>query len=158
MLELFNWGVGWEDSIPNEEEEVQEGPKLDCLVVTGVLRVFTQPEAEAEAQLDQVGKMTGFGFGGGGHRGHNGSDNTKEDNLLSFERRVLNAVGFKLMGEASVQSSVGLGVWRISRVREAIRKVGRRNCSPRLRNRLFPKSDKALLVVVGMLKPVSMYL
>ena len=95
---------------PNEEEEVQEGTELDCSAVTGALGVFTQPEAEVEAQLDQVGDMTGFGVGGGGCYVHDGMDNSKGGSFFSFDRRVLNVVGFKLIGEASVQSGVGLGV------------------------------------------------
>ena len=68
VLEMFDWGISWEDLIPNEEDEVQEGPELDCSAVTGALGVFIQPEAEGEAQLDQVRFMSGFGVGGGGRR------------------------------------------------------------------------------------------
>ena len=75
-----------------------------------------------------------------------------------FDLRVLNTVGFKLVGEASVQFGVGLGVWRLSRVREAIQEVGRHNRPPRLRNRLFTKSVQASLVVVDMSYPVHVYL
>ena len=116
VLEVFNLGVGCEESTPNTEYEVQERPELDCLAVTGAIGVFAQPEAELESQLDQVGNMMGFIFGGDGHRGHNGLDIADGDGLFLFEWRVLNAVGFKLTGETSVQSSVGLGIWRISRV------------------------------------------
>ena len=44
-MEMSDWGVGWEESIPNEEDKVQEGPELDCLAVTGALDVFTRPGA-----------------------------------------------------------------------------------------------------------------
>ena len=54
-------------------------------------------------------------------------DNTKGEGLLLFDRRVIDTVGSKLTGEASFQSGVGLGVWRISRVGEAIQEVGCRN-------------------------------
>ena len=47
-------------------------------------------------------------------------DDAEWDGLFSFEPRVLKAVGFKLPGETSVQSSVGLGVGRFSWVGEAI--------------------------------------
>ena len=40
VLEMFDWGIIWEDLIPNEEDEVQEGPELDFLAVTGALGVF----------------------------------------------------------------------------------------------------------------------
>ena len=95
--------------------------------MTSALVVFAQPEAEVEAQLDQVGDMKGFGVGGDVHRGHNGLDNSKGYSLLFFDRRVLGAIGFKLVGEAYVQSGVGLGIRRLSRVWEAIQEVGRRN-------------------------------
>ena len=42
--------------------------------MTGTLGVLSQPEAEAESQLDQVGKVTGFGIGDGGRHGHNRLD------------------------------------------------------------------------------------
>ena len=71
--------------------------------------------------------MAGFGVGGRGRFSHNGVDNSEGGGLLSFYRRVLDIVGFKLMGEASVQSGVGLGIWRLSRVGEAIQEVGFRN-------------------------------
>ena len=57
-----------------------------------------------------------------------------------FDRRFFNAVGFKLIGETSIQSGVGLGAWGISRVREAIQEVGLCNNPPSLRNRIFTKS------------------
>ena len=52
-------------------------------------------------------------------------DNAKAGSLFLFDRRVLNAVGFKLMGEASVQSGLGLGFWGFSKIWEAIQEVGR---------------------------------
>ena len=44
-------------------------------MVIGALGVFVQPEVDVESQLDQVGDMSGFGVGGGGHCGQNGVDN-----------------------------------------------------------------------------------
>ena len=41
VLKVFNWGASWEGSIPNKEDEVQEGAELGCLAVTGALGVFT---------------------------------------------------------------------------------------------------------------------
>ena len=67
-------------------------------------------------------------------------DDAEWDGLFSFDRRVLQAIVFKLPGETSVQSGVGLGVRRLSWVEEAIQEVGRRNCPPCLRKKLFPKS------------------
>ena len=43
------------------DDEFHEGPKLDCSAVTGLLGIFTEPETEVEAQLDQVGNLAGFG-------------------------------------------------------------------------------------------------
>ena len=59
--------------------------------------------------------------------GHNGVDNAKGGGLFSFEQRIFDAVGFKLTGEVSVQSGVGLGVWKIYGANEAIQEVGCRN-------------------------------
>ena len=131
---MFDWGVGWEESIPNEEDKFQEGPELDWLAVAGALGVFTRSEAEVDAQLDQVGNLTGFGVGGDGRCGYGGVDNAKGGGLFLFDRRVLDAVGFKLPGERSAQSGVGMSVWRIYWVREAIQGVGRLNLPPCLRN------------------------
>ena len=85
-------------------------------------------------------------------------DDAKWDGLFSFDPRVLKAVCFKLPGETSVQSGVGLGVGGVSWVGEAIQEVGRRNFPQCLKNRLFSKSVHASLVVVGMSDPVSIYL
>ena len=132
-LGMFDWGAVWDESIPNKEDEVQEGTELGCLVVVGAFGKFKRPEEEVESQLEQVDKLSGFGFGDDGRYGHDGVDNAKGDGLLSFERMVLDAIGFKLTGEASVQSGVGLGVCRISREGEAIQEVGHRNHPPCLR-------------------------
>ena len=102
--------------------------------------------------------MTGFGIGGEGCCRDGAVDDAEWDGLFSFYRRVLQAIGFKLAGDTSVQSGVGLGVGRLSWVREAIQEVGCRNCPPCLRNRLFPKSVHLALGVLGMSNPVSIYL
>ena len=127
---MLDEGVRWEESVPHKEDEVHEGPELDCSPVAGVLYVFTRLEAKVESQADQVGDLTGFGIGGEGCCGDDGVDDAKWDGLLSFDRRVLQAVGFELPGETSVQSGVGLGVRRISWVGEAIQEVGCQNCPP----------------------------
>ena len=77
VLEIFDWGICWVESIPNKEDRFQEVSKLDCLEMTSALDVFTQPEVEVEALLDQVSDISGFGVGGGGYCGHAGVDNTK---------------------------------------------------------------------------------
>ena len=85
-------------------------------------------------------------------------DDAKWDSLFLFDRRVLQAVGFKLPGKTSVQFGVGLCVRRISWVKEAIQDVGCLNCPPCLRNWHFPKSVPLALGVLGMSEPVSIYL
>ena len=158
MLEVLDGGVGWEESVPHEEDEVHEGLELDCSVVASALGVFALSEAEVEAQGDQIGDLTGFGIGGEGCCGDDGVDDADRDGLFSFDQRVLQAVGFKLPGETSVQSGVGLGVGRLSWVGEAIQEVGHRNFPPYLRNQLFPKLVHSALGVLGMSDPVSIYL
>ena len=54
-------------------------------------------------------------------------ENTKGGGLLLLGSRILNAVRFKLSGEASVQSSVVLCVRRPSWVGEATKEMGQRN-------------------------------
>ena len=126
--------------------------------MTSALGVFTRPGAKAESQLDQVSDRSVFGVRGGVHCGHDRVDNLKGDSLIFFDRMVLNVICFNLTGEASIQSSVGFGVWRMSRVGEAIQEVGYHNRPPHLRNQLFPKLVQASLGVVVMLNSVSVYL
>ena len=40
MLKVLNWGVIWEESIPNKEGKVHARMELDCMTVTGVLGVL----------------------------------------------------------------------------------------------------------------------
>ena len=80
-MEISDWSIDWEESIPNEEDKVQEGTKLDCSVVAGVLGVFVRPGAEIEARLDQVGDLPGFGVGGDGRCSHDGVDNSEGEDF-----------------------------------------------------------------------------
>ena len=41
VLELLDEGAAWEESAPHEEEEVHEGPELDCSPVAGALGILT---------------------------------------------------------------------------------------------------------------------
>ena len=102
MLELLNGGVGWGESVLHKEDEVHEGPELDCSVVAGALGVFARSEVEVESQSDQVGNLMGFGIAGEGFCGDNGVDNAKWDAIFLFNWWVLQAVGFKLSGETSI--------------------------------------------------------
>ena len=49
MLKVLSGGVGWEELVLHEEDEVREGPELDYYVVAGALGVFSQSGAEVEA-------------------------------------------------------------------------------------------------------------
>ena len=89
-------------------------------MVASALGVFIQSEAEVEAQVDQIGNLTGFGVGREGGCGNNGMHDAKWYGLFLFDRRVLKAVGFKLLGKTSAQSGMGLGVERFSWVGKAI--------------------------------------
>ena len=117
--------------------------------------VFTWNAEGVESKLDQVSNVARLGIGGGGYRGHIVFDNVKGGILLLLGRRVLDTVGYKLMGDMSIQTGVGLSVWSIYWVREVILKLGRRNCTPCLRNQLFTKLVQSLLGVVCGPDPVS---
>ena len=82
----------------------------------------------------------------------------KWDDLFKFDQRVLKVVDSQLPGKTSVQSSVGMGVGRLSWVEEFISEVGQHNCPPCLINQIFPKSVHLALGVLGVLDPVSIYL
>ena len=58
VLEMLNLGVDWEESIPKEEYEFQEGTELDCSPLTHALGLFTRAEAEEEAKLNQDRDVT----------------------------------------------------------------------------------------------------
>ena len=45
MLKVLDWGVSGDEMVPDEEQELQEGTKLDCPVVACALGIFTVPEA-----------------------------------------------------------------------------------------------------------------
>ena len=89
------------------------------------LGVFAVPEAELEAQLDQVGDVAGLWVGGGGSRGHGGLGDAKGGIYFLLDGGNFNPVSFKFPGEAPVQAGVGVG--GNSGVGEAIQEVGRCN-------------------------------
>ena len=62
--EVLSGSVPGEEEVPNKEHEIHEGSELDRPAVAGALRVFTGPEAEVEANGDQVGDMVVSGVGG----------------------------------------------------------------------------------------------
>ena len=71
-----------------------------------VLGVLSQYDTEVEAELDQVGNVTGFGFSVSCRCSHYIVDNAKEGGLRLLDRWVLDALGLKLPGEAPVHSGV----------------------------------------------------
>ena len=87
-----------------------------------VLGVLSQPETEVEANLDQVGDIAGFGFSGGCRCSRIGLDDAKGGGLLFLYKFFLNAVVFKLNGEAPFQSGVVLGIWDFYAVGKATRR------------------------------------
>ena len=60
-MEVLDWGIDGEETVPDEEHEVQEGTELDCQAVACELGAFEGTGAQLEAQLDQVGDMVGLG-------------------------------------------------------------------------------------------------
>ena len=54
-----------EEEVPDKEHEVHEGIELERPAVAGALCVFKGPEAEVEANGDQVRNVVGSGVGGG---------------------------------------------------------------------------------------------
>ena len=63
MLEVLDWDVGWEESVPHKEVKFREGTELDCFTVASTLGVFARSEAKVEAQGDQISNLTGLGVG-----------------------------------------------------------------------------------------------
>ena len=122
---------------------------MDRPAVAGALCVFTGPEAEVEANGDQVGNMVGSGVGGGSCLCDDGFYDSEGDCLFSLDRGIFKAVGLELPCEALVEPSVRLGVRQLSGVGETIQEVGRCNRPPCLRNRFFPKSVHPALGVLG---------
>ena len=134
VQEFLNRGVGWEELVPKEEHEFQEGPELDCPVVAHAIDVFTWPEADIEAQLYQVGDAVGFWVGGRDSLSHDGLDDANGGGILTLDGGILNTIGFELTGKEHVQAGVSLGVEGLYGVGEAIQEVGHCNRAPCLRN------------------------
>ena len=116
IMKVLDWGVSGEEMVPNKECEFQEEPELDCPAVARALGVFAVPEAEVEAQLDQVGNVPGLWVGGGGSCGHDGLDNAQGDGFSLLDWRIFYPISFELTGKVPVQADVSLGVGGISGV------------------------------------------
>ena len=74
----------------------------------GVIGVIAGSKAEIEAQLDHIVNMMGLLVGGFCGFWHDGVDNTKVGCLVFSIRWFLNSIDFKIMGESSAHSIVGL--------------------------------------------------
>ena len=94
--------VPGEEKVPNEEYEVREGPELDRPAVVSAIRVFAGPEAEIEANCDQVRDLVGSGVIGAGCHGNNGVNDSQGDNIFSPDGGIIGSVGLELMCEALV--------------------------------------------------------
>ena len=104
VLEVLNQGVGWEELVPDEEHELQEGPELDCPAVARVLGVITGSEAEVEAYLVQVRDVAGFGVRCRYSCGHDGQDGAEGVGLNALDEGIFGPVSFEVIGEAPVQA------------------------------------------------------
>ena len=82
VLEVLNWGGGWEELVPDKDNEFQERLELDCPAVGRTLGVLAGPETEVKAQLYQVIDVEVLGVRGRGSHGHHGLDNAEGGGLL----------------------------------------------------------------------------
>ena len=155
LAEMLGRSVLGEEEVPDEEHEVQEGQKLDRQVVAGALRVFTIPEAEVEANGDQVGDVVGSGVGGGSCRGDDGVHNSQGGGLFSSDKGIFEPVGLELPCDALVEAGVCLDVGRFFGAGQTIQEVGRYNCPPCLKNRFFLKLVHLALGVLGVSNSVA---
>ena len=85
---------------PDEEYEVHEGPELNRPAVSGALRVFSGPEAEVEANGDQVFNVVRSSVGGDGYRYNNSVNNFQGGGILLSDRGILEPLGIELPREA----------------------------------------------------------
>ena len=85
--------------------------------MASALCVLTQPEAEVEYQLDQVGNVPGLWVGGGGSRSQDELDDAQGGEFFPLEWRIFNLISFELAGESLVQADMSLGVGGFSGIR-----------------------------------------
>ena len=74
--------------------------------MAGALRIFAGPEAEVEANGDQVGNVVGSWARSPGFYGDNGVNNSHGDGLLSLEGGILEPVGLEFPRKALVKPGV----------------------------------------------------
>ena len=85
-------------------------------------------------------------------------DDIKGGGIIYLDRWGIDAVVFKLIHEAHVQSSVGLIVWGVSWVGESIQELVCRNLLLCLGNQPFLKLIQIFLGIVSMSYSVSVHL
>ena len=98
--------------------------------MASALPVFTGPEAEVEANGDQVGDVVVYGVGGVICLGKYGLHDYQGGGFLSSDRGVLNPICLELPCEALVDPGVCLGVSRFSGIGQTIQEVGCCNLPP----------------------------
>ena len=79
--------------------------------------VFTAPETEVEAPLDQIRNVPCFWVGGGGSQGQDGLDDAQGGGFFPLGWGIFDSISFELSGEALVQVYASLGVGVFSGVR-----------------------------------------
>ena len=77
-------------------------------MVAGALRVLAGPEAEVEANCNQVNDVVGFGFTGAGCRGDNIVNDSQGGGIFSSDGGILEPVGLEFPREALVEPGVRL--------------------------------------------------
>ena len=106
--EMLGGSVPGEEKVTNEEHVVHEGAELDRPAVAVALRVFTGPEAEVEADGDQVGHVVNSGVRGGSCLGDDGVHDSQGGGLFSLDGGIFEPVGLELLREALVEPGVCL--------------------------------------------------
>ena len=82
LVEMLGGGVPGEEKLPDKEHAFHEGPELDRPAVDGAICVITGPEAEVEANGDQVDNVVGSGVGGASCHGDYGVHNSQGGGLF----------------------------------------------------------------------------
>ena len=71
---------------------------MDCMDISSISGLLTEPEAEVKAQSEQVVKVSGILFCSCFGCGKNEVKHSKGGSLLTLDRCVLGEVDFKMLG------------------------------------------------------------